>query len=1285
MLGALEASEARLAELETGHRAATDRHEVELAALAEEVATVLQAALVGIAQRDQALAVARHEAELGVDPLRLAEMEAAVARSRGEAQAVEAEALRGEARAAQDAVEVLRGRVSELQSALEERTRAQAAAEAAAEAAREEARGETRGEREAREAARALEERLRSTEAGGREAVREAEVRLRRVEGEAREARAACEDLRLQLTRLEADKRGLQMQAEALEQAHAADVERTQQLQRDLQEASAGQRSLVQDAGDLRVQAEREAAELRAELRAAHLEAEEAERRAAGERKLANARAQQGLEKLEQQISALEGQVSLEKQNQAFLEKSHQQKVAFLESTHEAALAAIQGKMDAAEVARSAAEERQAGFTSDAARLHEEVEELQREARKREEYLEATLQLQKGLEESQALREGELAEALRDVNALEKEKAALEGRGEALEAKLVAAVEEATKARAEVEGMAELVAVREGETRQEAAEREARLKEEVERLRGELRDRDDSLGALRETQMEMENDLQALSDSNMDLVSKQDALSKELEEEQNRRAEEAQTGSLSAQELETKVLELAAAENRCAVLEEQAAEAAADAEMRHAKAFKEFEDFAAERQAGLEAAESAAREEKAGLAASLEQAQMAAAAEADKAEQLEAELAESKAEASLLRQERDASAVQVSALTARLHGDGENPGLTAELESAQERAAAEETRHTLDIEALTRERDSLQAERDDIEAKNAVLEAERDTIAAEAASLRSEADVQAAEVVTLRARIEGGDDAEEPGLAEEVARVRKDLVDLTLKHTQEVATLKEESARELEKSARELEAEREEREREREARAAEAQEREAREVEVAKGHAAELQEQFDLADGQRKDLLKLNQEIESLKAYVEELEEEPGLAVELESLRAADSERAEEVANLQVDLKQKEAHLEAEMEKTEALAQEADGLREELQKSAEEANEEIGTLRSKALELEERISSASVDSGEMARLQERVLELEVTAKETEELRARVEELEEENELMDQELQVAAGEIQKQVSFSQAQAGAVSSTVHVMRARAEAAEKALRANQVDQAVNSRAESVAAGGDSHSTSLESRPDLATRSGGKRLQKSGPRPTTANKPSTLGAVAPASPARQDPMGSNAAVPVSPMSTRLQESLAQRSLNVAPSTPGSSDRWAALRASIAHSQQSGGRSTDSFTPRPEGLREVPTARAGDAVASLGRDRGLLTVPAPSPADSPAGSVGSVSSQATKERWLRAKNKAVTAHSEDLAARLERMKSVRESVLVKMAGISPKLVTMASPADGPGHSGAGH
>lgn len=1282
MLGALEASEARLAELETGHRAATDRHEVELAALAEEVATVLQAALVGIAQRDQALAVARHEAELGIDPLRLAEMEAAVARSRGEAQAVEAEALRGEARAAQDAVEVLRGRVSELQSALEERIRAQAAAEAAAEAAREEARGETRGEREAREAARALEERLRSTEAGGREAVREAEVRLRRVEAEAREARAASEDLRLQLTRLEADKRGLQMQAEALEQAHAADVERTQQLQRDLQEASAGQRSLVQDAGDLRVQAEREAAELRAELRAAHLEAEEAERRAAGERKLANARAQQGLEKLEQQISALEGQVSLEKQNQAFLEKSHQQKVAFLESTHEAALAAIQGKMDAVEVARSAAEERQAGFTSDAARLHEEVEELQREARKREEALEAALKVGEGLSEARSLWEGELAEALRDVNALEKEKAALEGRGEALETKLVAAVEEATKARTEAEGMAELVAVREDETRQEASGREARLQEEVERLRRELRDRDDSLGALRETQMEMENDLQALSDSNMDLVSKQDALSKELEEEQNLRAEEERTGSLSAQELETKVLELAVAENRCAVLEEQAAEAAADTEARQAKA---FEAFAAERQAGLEAAESAAREERAGLAASLEQAQMAAAAEAAKAEQLEAEIAKSKAEASLLRQERDASAVQISALKTRLHGDGENPGLTAELESARKRAAAEETRHTLDIEELARERDSLQAERGDIEAKRAVLEAERDTIAAEAASLRSEADVRAAEVVTLRARIEGGDDAEEPGLAEEVARVRKDLVDLTLKHTQEVATLKEESARELEGGARELEAEREEREREREAQAVEAQEREAREVEVAKGHAAELQEQLNLADGQRKDLLQLNQEIESLKAYVEELEEEPGLAVELESLRAADSERAEEVANLHVDLKQKGAQLEAEMEKTEALAQEADGLREELQKRAEEANEEIGTLRSKALELEERISSASVDSGEVVRLQEHVLELEVTVKETKELRARVEELEEENELMDQELQVAAGEIQKQVSFSQAQSGAVSSTVHVMRARAEAAEKALRANQVDQAVNSRAESVAADGDSHGASLESLLDLTPRSGRKRLQKRGSRPTTANKPSTLGTVAPASPARQDPMGSKAAVPVSPMSTRLQESLAQRSLNVAPSTPGSTDRWAALRASIAHSQQSGGRSTDSFTPRTESLSEVPTARAGDAVAFLGRDRGLLTVPAPSPADSPAGSVGSVSSQATKERWLRAKNKAVTAHSEDLAARLERMKSVRESVLVKMAGISPKLVTMASPAGGPGHSGAGH
>ena len=61
------------------------------------------------------------------------------------------------------------------------------------------------------------------------------------------------------------------------------------------------------------------------------------------------------------------------------------------------------------------------------------------------------------------------------------------------------------------------------------------------------------------------------------------------------------------------------------------------------------------------------------------------------------------------------------------------------------------------------------------------------------------------------------------------------------------------------------------------------------------------------------------------------------------------------------------------------------------------------------------------------------------------------------------------------------------------------------------------------------------------------------------------------------------------------------------------------------------------------------------------------------------MSSQATKERWLRAKNKAVMMHSEDLAARLDRMKSVRESVLVKMAGISPKLVSMASPGDAPG------
>ena len=179
--------------------------------------------------------------------------------------------------------------------------------------------------------------------------------------------RGAAEDLRLQLARLEADKRGLEMQAEALEHAHAGDRERVEKLQEDLRTAAAGQRAQVQDAGSLQAPAEQEAAELRSELRAAHLGAEEAERRFAGERKLAEARAQQGLEKLEQQISALEGQVGLEKQNLVFLEKAHEQKLAFVESSHEAALAALQGKLDTAVAAQSVAEGRQAGYTSDAA------------------------------------------------------------------------------------------------------------------------------------------------------------------------------------------------------------------------------------------------------------------------------------------------------------------------------------------------------------------------------------------------------------------------------------------------------------------------------------------------------------------------------------------------------------------------------------------------------------------------------------------------------------------------------------------------------------------------------------------------------------------------------------------------------------------------------------------------------------------------------------------------------------------------------------------------------
>ena len=278
------------------------------------------------------------------------------------------------------------------------------------------------------------------------------------------------------------------------------------------------------------------------------------------------------------------------------------------------------------------------------------------------------------------------------------------------------------------------------------------------------------------------------------------------------------------------------------------------------------------------------------------------------------------------------------------------------------------------------------------------------------------------------------------------------------------------------------------------------------------------------------------------------------------------------------------------------------------------------------------------------------------------MQARVADLEEENEAMDRELQVAAGEIQKQVSFSQAQAGAASSTVHVMRSRAEAAEQALR---VASTAAAEAPPAAA--------------AATRGNGVVEPRLPKERAPGGQPSPLGrAGAPSSPWHTGRAGAGGGA-ISPVGTHLQESLAQRSQGAAASTPGSADRWAALRASIAQSQRSGGPSTTSSTPQSRRPQSNSAEPRRQPLASPGRSQSRPVPPAPSPADSPAGSIGSVSSQATKERWLRAKNKAVMMHSEDLAARLDRMKSVRESVLVKMAGISPKLVSMASPGDAPG------
>lgn len=92
-------------------------------------------------------------------------------------------------------------------------------------------------------------------------------------------------------------------------------------------------------------------------------------------------------------------------------------------------------------------------------------------------------------------------------------------------------------------------------------------------LRAALQEREESLQALRETQKEMENDMQALSDTNMDLVGKNDAVSKELEDEQQRRAEAEEAHQEAARQQEEQETSLAACENRCALLEEAEREA----------------------------------------------------------------------------------------------------------------------------------------------------------------------------------------------------------------------------------------------------------------------------------------------------------------------------------------------------------------------------------------------------------------------------------------------------------------------------------------------------------------------------------------------------------------------------------------------------------------------------------------------------------------------------------------------------------------------------------------
>lgn len=96
---------------------------------------------------------------------------------------------------------------------------------------------------------------------------------------------------------------------------------------------------------------------------------------------------------------------------------------------------------------------------------------LKRATTRREGELDEAKLREAALGEARDRLESELAETLRDANALEKEKAVLEGRGEALATKLGAAQEEAATAREQAELVGERAEARASKAREEQVAR----------------------------------------------------------------------------------------------------------------------------------------------------------------------------------------------------------------------------------------------------------------------------------------------------------------------------------------------------------------------------------------------------------------------------------------------------------------------------------------------------------------------------------------------------------------------------------------------------------------------------------------------------------------------------------------------------------------------------------------------------------------------------------------------------------------------------------------------